>query len=180
MVHDVLAVLGVFAWLGKPIDGVFLAATLAIIGLSVNDSVVVFDRVRELRRSRQREPLANVVNDAVLQTVPRTVNTGLGAMFILAALVVLGGDTLTDFALALLLGLLIGTWSSVFTASPLAIALEQRWPAPAPGLNMREATGAAGRRSTRRGGHPVDPADPYAFVDAAAGGDPDEDHRRPS
>lgn len=128
MLHDVLAVVGVFAWLGKPIDGIFLAAALTIIGLSVNDTVVVFDRVRELRRGRLKDPFGAVVNAAVLQTVPRTINTGLGSMFILGALTVLGGDSLTDFALALLIGLVVGTASSVFTAAPLAVLLEKHWP----------------------------------------------------
>ncbi|HEX2118705.1 MAG TPA: protein translocase subunit SecF, partial [Acidimicrobiales bacterium] len=124
MAHDVVILLGVFAWLGKTLDGVFLAALLTVIGYSINDSVVVFDRVRELRRSRPRESLLDVANDACLQTVPRTINTGLGALFILVALYILGGETLTDFALALLIGILVGTYSSVFTATPLAVALE--------------------------------------------------------
>jgi SecD/SecF fusion protein len=126
MFHDVAILLGLFAWLGKPLDGVFLAALLTVIGYSVNDSVVVFDRIRERLRARTREPLAALANDACLQTVPRTVNTGLGALFILAALFVLGGDTLTDFALALLVGILVGTYSSVFVATPLLVAFEQR------------------------------------------------------
>jgi SecD/SecF fusion protein len=67
-----------------------------------------------------------VINRAVLQTVPRTVNTGLGAVFILGALAVLGGDSLTDFAIALLIGIAVGTYSSMFTASPIAIELQQR------------------------------------------------------
>ena len=125
MFHDVVILLGLFAWLGKPLDGVFLAALLTVIGYSVNDSVVVFDRIRERLRGRTREPLATLANDACLQTVPRTVNTGLGALFILAALFVLGGDTLTDFALALLVGILVGTYSSVFVATPLLVAFEQ-------------------------------------------------------
>jgi SecD/SecF fusion protein len=97
-----------------------------VIGYSVNDSVVVFDRIRErLRnRGRAREPLAKLVNEACLQTIPRTINTGLGALFILAALFLLGGDTLTDFALALLVGILVGTWSSVLVAAPLLVAFE--------------------------------------------------------
>ena len=130
MVHDVTIVLGVFAWLGKPIDGVFLAALLTIIGLSVNDTVVVFDRIRERWWGGDKGSLASVANTAVLDTVPRTVNTGLGAMFILAALAVLGGDSLHDFALALLLGLVVGTYSSVFTATPLLVVLNRRWPMP--------------------------------------------------
>ncbi len=128
MTHVVITVVGVFAWLGKPIDGVFLAAVLSIIGLAVNDTIVVFDRIREQTRETRGQPLRRAVNAAILQTVPRTVNTGLGAMFILAALAVLGGDSLTDFAVALLLGLSIGIWSTMFTAAPLAILAEERWP----------------------------------------------------
>jgi SecD/SecF fusion protein len=131
MFHDVAILLGLFAWLGKPLDGVFLAALLTVIGYSVNDSVVVFDRIRERLRGRGSEPLAGLVNDACLQTMPRTVNTGLGALFILAALFALGGDTLTDFALALLVGILVGTYSSVFVAAPLLVAFEGRSGRPA-------------------------------------------------
>jgi SecD/SecF fusion protein len=128
MASVVLSVVGVFAWLGKPVDGVFLAAVLSIIGLAVNDTIVVFDRIREHTRETRGRRLREAVNAAILQTVPRTVNTGLGAMFILAALAVLGGDSLTDFAVALLLGLSIGICSTIFTAAPLAILLEERWP----------------------------------------------------
>ncbi len=130
MFHDVIIVIGVFAWLGKTLDGVFLAALLSIIGYSINDSVVIFDRIREKQSEQPEEPLAGIANEACLQTVPRTINTGLGAIMILVALYVLGGDTLADFALALLLGILVGTYSSVFTATPIAIALEERWPRP--------------------------------------------------
>ncbi len=128
MFHDVLLVVGLFAWLGKPIDGVFLAAALTIIGLSVNDTVVVFDRIRERWRGSTERPFAEVSNKACVETMPRTVNTGLGAMFILAALAVLGGDSLQDFAIALLVGLIVGTYSSVFTATPILTYLQARWP----------------------------------------------------
>jgi len=91
-----------------------------------------------------------VVNEAILQTIPRTINTGLGAMFILAALAVLGGDSLTDFAIALLLGLSIGILSTIFTASAIAVVLEERWP-----------------------DNPDEPksktADPYAHIDSGRG-----------
>ncbi|MFC8350121.1 protein translocase subunit SecD [Streptomyces sp. NPDC057280] len=141
LAHDVVILIGVFAWLGKPIDGVFLAALLTVIGYSVNDSVVVFDRIRELDRRDRGESFARVANQALLQTLPRAVNTGMGAAFILTALAVLGGDTLTDFALALLIGLVVGTYSSMFTATPLAIELHQRGGAgrvPAVGGSRRE------------------------------------------
>ena len=132
MFHDVIIVIGLFAWLGKTLDGVFLAALLTIIGYSINDSVVIFDRIRERQAERPGEPLGPIANEACLQTVPRTINTGLGAILILVSLFVLGGDTLSDFALALLAGILIGTYSSVFTASPLAIVLEDRYPRSIP------------------------------------------------
>ncbi|MFJ3762757.1 protein translocase subunit SecD [Streptomyces sp. NPDC090080] len=126
LAHDVVILVGVFAWLGKPIDGVFLAALLTVIGYSVNDSVVLFDRIRELARRDRETPFARVAGRALLQTLPRTVNTGMGAAFILTALAVLGGETLTDFALALLIGLAVGTYSSMFTATPLAVELHGR------------------------------------------------------
>ncbi|MER7696053.1 MULTISPECIES: protein translocase subunit SecD [unclassified Streptomyces] len=146
MVHDVILVVGAFAWLGRPVDGIFLAALLTVIGYSVNDSVVVFDRVRELWGANRKTPLDTIARRAVLQTVPRTVNTGMGALFILIALAVLGGDSLADFALALLIGICVGTWSSVFTAVPAALALERtaKAPPPVPGRGKGRASGRTG------------------------------------
>jgi SecD/SecF fusion protein len=149
MLHDLLIVVGIFAWLGKPIDGVFLAAALTIIGVSVNDSIVTLDRVRELWSQNRTKPLPGVTNAALLQTAPRTINTGLGAMFILAALTFLGGSSLTDFALALLLGLIIGTYSSAFTASPLMLLFEQRNSAPPP-MPKRKVPASAERRPAQK------------------------------
>ncbi|MEV0369821.1 protein translocase subunit SecD [Streptomyces sp. NPDC050636] len=148
MAHDVLILVGVFAWLGKPVDGVFLAALLTVIGYSVNDSVVVFDRVRELWAAARHRPFERVADAALVQTVPRTVNTGIGAVFILAALAVLGGDSLADFAVALLIGIAVGTYSSMFTALPLAIELEARGTVPPP----RPATKGPGRSAAVHGG----------------------------
>ena len=148
--HDIMILLGIFAWLQKDVDGVFVAALLTVIGYSVNDSVVVFDRIREQRRLRMKEPLAVVANDACLQTIPRTINTGLGALFILTALYFLGGETLTDFALALIVGILVGTYSSVFTAAPLAVAFDRFSPAPSPSGSARSAAREAALRQARR------------------------------
>lgn len=129
MAHDVLIVVGIFAWLEKPIDGIFLAAAMTIIGLSVNDTVVVFDRVRERWfASKPEDDFKSLANKAAIETVPRTVNTGLGTMFILAALAILGGDSLRDFSIALLIGLIVGTYSSVFTATPLVTYFQEKWP----------------------------------------------------
>ncbi|NYG56948.1 protein translocase subunit SecD [Nocardioides perillae] len=128
MAHDVLIVVGLFAWLERPIDSVFLAAVLSIIGLSVNDTVVTFDRVRERWYSSRDESFLAMANRACIETMPRTINTGLGAMFILGALAVLGGDSLRNFSLALLVGLVVGTYSSAFTATPLLTYLQERSP----------------------------------------------------
>lgn len=94
--------------------------------------------------SRRRSSLLTpgVVNFAILQTVPRTVNTGLGAVFILSALAFLGGDSLTDFAIALLIGICIGTYPSMFTAGPLAIELERKSPSPSPRLKRTDESRA--------------------------------------
>ena len=129
MAHDVVIVVGLFAWLDKPIDGIFLAAAMTIVGLSVNDTVVVFDRVRERwYGSRPDEDFKKLANKAAVETVPRTVNTGLGSMFILAALAILGGDSLRDFSIALLVGLIVGTYSSIFTATPMLTYFQEKWP----------------------------------------------------
>ncbi|MFE9825570.1 protein translocase subunit SecD [Streptomyces sp. NPDC005791] len=158
LVHDVIILVGAFAWLGRPVDGIFLAALLTVIGYSVNDSVVVFDRVRELWARNRRTPVADVANRAVLQTVPRTVNTGMGALFILVALAVLGGDSLADFALALLIGICVGTYSSVMTAVPGALLLEKSAMAPPPGRKRAPKRGERAGRTRR------DPADNGARV----------------
>jgi SecD/SecF fusion protein len=107
---------------------VFLAALLTVIGYSINDTVVIFDRVRERRGLEPKRPIAAITNDALLQTLPRTVNTGMGALFILLALLVLGGDTLADFALALIIGTTVGMYSSVLVASPILLLLERLQP----------------------------------------------------
>ncbi|NWF28985.1 protein translocase subunit SecD [Streptomyces sp. PKU-EA00015] len=143
MVQDVLLVVGLFAWLGRPVDSVFLAALLTVVGYSVNDTVVVLDRLRELRRTGTSLPWADLADRAVAQTLPRTVNTGMGALFVLVALAVLGGDSLTDFSVALLAGVVVGMASTVFTAMPVTVILQSRRP---------ERSRSAGRP---RGGRPA-------------------------
>ncbi|MBD0706993.1 MULTISPECIES: protein translocase subunit SecD [unclassified Streptomyces] len=144
MTQDVLLVVGLFAWLGKPVDSVFLAALLTVVGYSVNDSVVVLDRLRELRRRGGGVPLADLADRAVAQTLPRTVNTGMGALFVLVALAFLGGDSLMDFSIALLAGVVLGMASTVFTAMPLAVSLESRNPAPPPSRTGNTTRARAG------------------------------------
>ena len=166
MFHDLVILVGIFAWLGKDIDGVFIAALLTVIGYSINDSVVIFDRIREQRQLRSREPVAVVANDACLQTIPRTINTGMGALFILLALYFLGGETLTDFALALIVGILAGTYSSVFTASPLVVAFENFAARKQPAASARSARTTASKASAAKAGASKEEA--AAAKDAAA------------
>ncbi|MGH2699901.1 MAG: protein translocase subunit SecD [Actinomycetota bacterium] len=160
--HDLVILIGIFAWLSKDIDGVFVAALLTVIGYSINDSVVIFDRIREQRGLRAKESVATVANDACLQTIPRTINTGMGALFILLTLYFIGGETLTDFALALVVGILVGTYSSVFTAAPLVVAFERfaarKQPPPStPKGKTRSSKAARSKASKKRpaGGKPA-------------------------
>ncbi len=125
LAQGAIIVVGAFVWMGKEIDTVFVAALLTVVGYAVNDSVVVFDRIREERTNRPRATYSSVANDAILETIPRTVNTGLSTLFILIALWLLGGDTLADFALALIIGIIAGTTATATTAMPLSTFLER-------------------------------------------------------
>jgi preprotein translocase subunit SecF len=122
-VHDVVLVLGIFAATQMTFDLNILAAILAIIGYSLNDTVVVFDRVRENFRRMRTAGVVETFNASLNQTLSRTIMTGLTTMLVLAALLVQGGETLRGFSIALILGVVIGTWSSIYVASPVAIAL---------------------------------------------------------
>ncbi|GHC77520.1 protein translocase subunit SecDF [Nocardiopsis terrae] len=126
LAFNMVLVIGLFIWLGKPIDGVFLAAILSVIGFTVNDTVVVFDRVRDEWARDDKSSFKEIANRAVINTLPRTVNTTVGALIILSFLTFLGGASLQDFSIAMLVGLTTGVVSTVFVAVPLAIWL-QRW-----------------------------------------------------
>lgn len=136
MIHDAVLVLGFFAWLGKTFDAVFLAALLTIVAFSVNDTVVVFDRIREQRRRRTSDNFARIVSDACAQTFPRTLNISMSALFILLALYLFGGDTLSDFGLALSTGVIVGIYSSVMIAAPIAVLLERWKPSMSRGMTI--------------------------------------------
>lgn len=122
--HDVLAVLGVYYLLDKEITLLVVTALLTLAGYSLTDSVVVFDRIRENLRARRRETILNIINAGINQVLTRTLITTLTVVLVLVPLTVFGGEVLHDFSLALLLGVLIGTYSSVFVASPLLLI----WP----------------------------------------------------
>jgi preprotein translocase subunit SecF len=129
--HDILIVVGIFAVLGRFLNveiGVpFVAALLATLGYSVNDSIVVFDRIREnLLISQGRETFKELVGKSLKQTVVRSVNTSLTTLLVLLAVLFFGGSTIQYFVLALVIGVLAGTYSSLFIASPLLISWEAR------------------------------------------------------
>jgi preprotein translocase subunit SecF len=124
--HDVLAVLGLFAIMGKEINLLLVTALLTLAGYSLNDTVVVFDRIRENLRRRHRETLEEVMNRGINQVLSRTIITALTTQLVLLALVLWGGEVLHDFALALLIGIVVGTYSSIFVASALVLVWRGR------------------------------------------------------
>jgi len=125
LVHDVIVVIGTFAILGTffnvEIDALFVTAMLTVIGFSVHDTIVVFDRVRENKARHAGEPIDAIVNHSVLQTFGRSIMTSLTVVLTLLALFLFGGAAISDFILALLIGIVSGTYSSIFVASPLLV-----------------------------------------------------------
>lgn len=128
MLHDVLMVLAFAAIAGQlfgwEVDALFLTAVLTVIGYSVHDTIVVFDRVRENRLIYRRADFDKVVNHSLMQTLDRSINTQLSTAFTLLALALFGGETIRPFVVVLLVGVLSGTYSSIFTAAPLLIVWE--------------------------------------------------------
>ena len=128
--HDILATLAFIALLRIEVSLFVVAALLSIVGYSLNDTIVIFDRVRENLHKLKHEGFAAILNRSVNETLPRTVLTGGTALGTLIALAVLGGDVVRPFALIMLFGVVVGTFSSIFVASPILLAIEQRWPGP--------------------------------------------------
>jgi len=123
LAHDVIITLGVFSVFQFEFDLTVLAALLAVIGYSLNDTIVVFDRIRENFRKLRKGTPVDVVNISLNQTLGRTVMTSLTTLLVLFALFFLGGEIIHDFALALIIGVFIGTYSSIYVASPITLAL---------------------------------------------------------
>jgi preprotein translocase subunit SecF len=130
LVHDAIVVLGIFALLGLffgiEIDALFVTAMLTVIGFSVHDSIVVFDRIRENQLKRRFDTFDKVVNYSLLQTLARSITTSLTTVITLAAIYLFGGVTIRNFILALLIGIISGTYSSIFNASLLLVLWENR------------------------------------------------------
>ncbi len=130
LLHDIIIPTGIFAYLGAvrgaEVDALFLTALLTILGLSVNDTIVVFDRIRENLQNKVAPHFDDVVGISLKQTFARSINTSLVLILILLSLYFFGGATTRDFALVLVIGMIVGTYSSIFLASPLLVTW-QKW-----------------------------------------------------
>jgi preprotein translocase subunit SecF len=151
MVHDALITIGLFSLLHEEISLTVVAALLTLIGYSMNDTIVVFDRIRENRRTQGREPLAETINRSINQTLSRTILTSGLTLLTALALLLFGGQALHGFSLALVIGIVVGTFSSIFIASPILLAWENRragWSSPHKSLpeSLRESLPAGGVR----------------------------------
>jgi len=125
--HDVFFVLGLFSLLNKEMTLTAIAAFLTLVGYSVNDTIVVFDRIREeLKAKQKREPYEKIFNDAINKTLSRTILTGVTTLIVLGSLYFAGGDVIHDFAWVLLVGIFVGTYSSIFVAAPLVVEWNKR------------------------------------------------------
>jgi preprotein translocase subunit SecF len=135
LLHDVLLVVGVFSILGKGIDteinAVFITALLTVIGFSVHDSIVVFDRIRETVAREEGLSFAEAVNNSLLQTLGRSLNTSLTLVFAILALLLMGGESIREFLWAMLIGTIAGTYSSIFFAAQILVSWDEgdvpRW-----------------------------------------------------
>lgn len=149
--HDLIITLGIIAMLRTEVNLGTVAALLTIVGYSLNDTIVVFDRIREnLTKPRHGQSFTEILNRSINETLPRTVLTGGSTMGTLLALLIFGGPVIRDFALVLLLGIFIGTFSSIFVASPLLNAIEARWPHRAPKREQAAQSTSRSREAAAR------------------------------
>ena len=129
LLHDALLVVGVFSLLGHffngEVDSLFVTGVLTVIGFSVHDTIVVFDRIRENLRRTIDVPFPQIVNDSILQTLVRSLNTSLTALLVLFTLLIFGGETIRWFVVALIIGIASGAYSSIFNAAPILVVWEE-------------------------------------------------------
>ncbi len=131
LVHDVIVPTGIYAFLGRnggfEVDALFVTAILVILGFSVHDTIVVFDRTREnLKHAKNNKPFSEIVGESISQTFSRSINTSLTVVLSLIALYILGPEATKNFSLVMMIGILVGTYSSIFLGSPLLVTL-QKW-----------------------------------------------------
>ena len=128
--HDLLFVVGVFSLLGHfkgvEVDSMFVTAVLTVLGFSVHDTIVVFDRIRENLKVYAGQGIEFIINHSISQTIVRSLNTSLTVLFVLLALLLFGGETIRYFVLTLFIGIIVGTYSSIFIASPMLAVMQKR------------------------------------------------------
>ncbi len=134
LLHDIIIVLGIFIFLGIvaniQIDTLFVTALLTVLGFSVHDTIVVYDRIREGLKQKQKYTFEEIIDMSIASTLARSINTSLTTLFVLTALYFFGGESIQHFVLALIIGIVVGTYSSIFIASPVLLAGERilkRW-----------------------------------------------------
>ena len=130
LIHDIFITIGVFSLTNKEFTLPIIAALLTIIGYSLNDTIIVFDRIRENSRKYHRQPYELIINRSINETLSRTLLTSMTTLMVVVALFVLGGGIIHDFAFALIIGVIVGTYSSVYVASPILIIWEQAMRSP--------------------------------------------------
>ena len=126
LIHDVMITVGVFSVLGMEFTLPIIAALLTIIGYSLNDTIIVFDRIRENMKKHHKKPLKFIINRSINETLGRTILTSMTTLFVVVTLFLLGGGIIHDFAFALIVGVIIGTYSSLYVASPILLSWELR------------------------------------------------------
>jgi len=126
LLHDVIITLGIFALIGKEINTPFVAALLTIVGYSINDTIVIFDRIRENMKLMYKTPFEKLANRAVIDTLPRSINTSMTTLITILAIYLFGGASIKTFMLALFIGMFAGTYSSIFVASPLLVTWTEK------------------------------------------------------
>lgn len=159
-VHDIIATLAFMRYMDIEVSVFVVGAILTVIGYSMNDKVVVFDRVRENLRASKKEALYDLLNRSVNETLPRTVMTGTTTLACLLALLIFGGDVIRPFAWILIWGILVGTFSSIYVASPLLLWIERKYPRAAPA--KAQASAARAWATSREETTPPAPATPPA------------------
>jgi len=153
LIHDVVFTLGVFSLTGMEISLAVIAAILTIVGYSLNDTIVVFDRIRENLHTKRRENYGGLVNSSINETLSRTIITSMTTLIVVLSLVIFGGAVIRDFAITLLIGVLIGTYSSIFIASPVLVEW-QNWKSTRASRSARSPKPAKGGKGGK-GGKPA-------------------------
>lgn len=157
LIHDTLIVMGFMALLQVELNSAFVAAILTVLGYSINDSVVIFDRIRENMGLHRRGSFAGTVNVSLLQTLARSINTTMTTLFVLIALYMFGGESISGFALALVVGITTGSYSSIFIASPIVVLWEGRAArARAVAVDAARGRGGAARATAADGSGPAE------------------------